>query len=366
MSYTSKRGWQDASHVAGPGWEGYVPAGKGFLEYRRRIPGTRRGVVVKAKGPPPGYPQDGLTYRVGFFGHPQGAGSDRVLWFEETRSRIAALDLGDRVVERGYVPAQVAAVEADAAKRKKAHRAARIGAAVDARMARKNPQERRMAKKTKDPYVFVEGRAPDGSYFGANYRTSQLPALFAALRAAGVFDITLDEREVDLREPRKNPRPSAARATFDAAYRAHRAWDTRRIPVAEFQEATSNRRGMPAIHAEEVHKKWRPDRPERLAWKRTSSGKLDAYIGGGSYVTVKPAPTWMYDNGPRADRLVGGPWFVAVIDELGIGGPPKYIAADGTVGFGSDPRYARNVFATEMAAKLAAARYLLRLKRGLR
>jgi hypothetical protein len=205
MSYASKKGWQDAAHVAGPGWEGHVPAGKGFLEYRRRTPGTRRGVVVKAKGPPPGYPHDGLRYYVGLFGHPQGWGSDRVLWFEETRSRATAFDLGDRVVERGYVPMQVAAVEADAAKKK---------------ARRKNPGSV-MAKKTKDPYVLVEGKAPDGSYFGANYRTSQLPALFAGLRTAGVFDITVDEREVDLREPRKNPSMLTYRLAFNKAIDAY-------------------------------------------------------------------------------------------------------------------------------------------------
>jgi hypothetical protein len=69
-----------------------------------------------------------------------------------------------------------------------------------------NPRRRNGPKKAADPYVFVEGRAPDGSYFGSNYRKSQLPALYDALRAAGVYRVTLDEKtDVDLSAPTKNP-----------------------------------------------------------------------------------------------------------------------------------------------------------------
>jgi hypothetical protein len=72
------------------------------------------------------------------------------------------------------------------------------------RKIRGNPRQPARGKsKPSDPFVLVEGRAPDGSYFGANYRKSTLPRLYEALRAAGVSEVTLDEREtIDLR---KNP-----------------------------------------------------------------------------------------------------------------------------------------------------------------
>jgi hypothetical protein len=97
---------------------------------------------------------------------------------------------GAQAISAGTTAAS-AAVQAAAAKR---------GASAPAAVARTNG--RGGGSGTKGSFVFVEGRAPDGSYFGANYRKSQLPALYAALRAAGVLQVTLDEREiVDLTAP---------------------------------------------------------------------------------------------------------------------------------------------------------------------
>lgn len=156
----------------------------------------------------------------------------------------------------------------------------------------------------------------------------------------------------------------SARKQFDTAYRAHRAWKTRRISHSEYDAATGRRSGMPGVHAESVHKAWRTDTPQRLTWRRDSAGRLDAYLGSGSSVTVMPAPRWMFENGPLASRLTGGPWFVAVVDRMGIGGSPKYLDARGTSEYGTVT--GRSItFPSEAKAKAAASRYLLRLHRAL-
>lgn len=151
---------------------------------------------------------------------------------------------------------------------------------------------------------------------------------------------------------KKNPSTSPARSEFNAAFRAHRAWRERKIPISEYSAATF-RKGIPAVYAEEAYragrKEWASDVPSRLTWKRDSHGRLDAYIGGGFYVTVAP-------------NTRGHQGFVAAIDYLGIAGPEKYIDDKGRSDYGTV--VGRNiVFPTEAAAKLAASRYLMSRRR---
>jgi len=156
-------------------------------------------------------------------------------------------------------------------------------------------------------------------------------------------------------DARRNPVSSPARSEFNAAFRAHRAWETRRIPFAEYDAATFGK-GMPAHHAETARraaKDWYAPPVTRLFWRRDSKGRLDAHLGNGAKVTVTHAPDWTRQQG-----------FVAVVDILGIGGSPKYIDNKGRSDFGTVTGRTV-VFPTEAAAKLAASRYLLRINRAI-
>ncbi len=155
------------------------------------------------------------------------------------------------------------------------------------------------------------------------------------------------------RNPKKrNPSP---RSQFDAAYRAHRAWTTRRIPFKEYDTAT--RGSMASVHAESAHKSrtWKLDTPTRLSWRKDSAGRLDAYLGGGASVTVMPVPErWAFGNG-----------YVAVLDRFGIGGSPRYLDAQGRDMYGTSPNIRSAVHATQAQAKAAANRHLLKLHKAL-
>lgn len=52
-------------------------------------------------------------------------------------------------------------------------------------------------KKPRDRWVFVEWLLANdfSGYHGACYKESDLPALFASLKAKGVVKVTLDEKE---------------------------------------------------------------------------------------------------------------------------------------------------------------------------
>lgn len=154
--------------------------------------------------------------------------------------------------------------------------------------------------------------------------------------------------------PKKNPSTSPARSEFNAAFRAHRAWEKRKIPISEYDAATF-RKGIPAVHAETAYRSardWQFAPPKRLTWKRDSRGYLDAHMGGGFTVTVGPAPAWARQPG-----------FVAAFDYDGITTSPRYLDAAGRSDYGTVSGRAI-VFPTEAAAKMAANRYLLAAQRS--
>lgn len=147
----------------------------------------------------------------------------------------------------------------------------------------------------------------------------------------------------------RNP---SAKADFKVAFRAHRAWATRRIPYAEY-DAAIRPLSRATSAAEESHKsrRWKLDTPKRLAWKPTTKG-FSAYLGSGTSVDVEPNT-----------HLSWGPaGWVAVIDKYG-GGIPKFIDRDThQAKYGTHPGH--YVYPTAKAAQQGAAKYhLLRGKR---
>lgn len=100
----------------------------------------------------------------------------------------------------------------------------------------------RGTKKGSDPYVFVEGKAPDGSYFGANYKKSQLPALYQSLLAAGVQRVVLDDTtEVDLTTVQQRGSGAKAPQTDAQVSRAYdEIWDEMIGSGKEWSDETPN------------------------------------------------------------------------------------------------------------------------------